>query len=102
MGTLPCDSGTFKATNTTRVATTMKVGDLLSSYSLLKKIIVYMNNEAMAICPPLHELLFLLSVIFLWNFRFLNMVHVLALVLRKHANMFAMILMFLLVFMRLV
>jgi hypothetical protein len=102
MGTLPCDSGTFEATNTTKVAMTMQVRDLLSSYNLLEKVIVYMKDEAMAICPPLHELLLLLSIIFLWNFQFLGMVHVLALLLAKRANMLVMILMFILVFMRLV
>ncbi len=74
----------------------------MSSFNLLEKVIVYMKDEAMAICPPLHELLLLLLVIFLWNFQFLDMVHVLALLLLKHANMLVMILMFLLVFMRLV
>jgi hypothetical protein len=76
--------GLFEATNKTRVAMTIQVGDLLSSYSLLNKIIVYMKDEAMAICPPLHGLLLLLLVIFFWNFQF----HVLALLLAKHANMF--------------
>jgi hypothetical protein len=101
---VPCHVivGLFEAINTTRVATIMQVGDVLSSFNLLEKVIVYMKDEAMAICPPLHELLLLLLVIFLWNFQFLDMVHVLALLLLKHANMLIMILMFLLVFVRLV
>jgi hypothetical protein len=94
--------GLFEAINTIRITMTMQVGDLLSSYNLLEKIIVYMKDEAMAICPPLHELLLMLSVIFLWNFQFLDMVHVLALLLAEHANMFAMMLMFLLAVVRLV
>jgi hypothetical protein len=73
--------GLFEATNKTRVAMTIQVGDLLSSYSLLNKVIVYMKDEA--ICPPLHELLLFWLVIFFWNFQF----HVLTLLLAKHANM---------------
>jgi len=54
--TMPCHviMGLFGVTDTSRVAMVAQVKDLLSSYNLVKKLIIYVKDEG----PPLHNFLF--------------------------------------------
>jgi hypothetical protein len=55
-----------------------------------------------AIFPPSHKHLLLVLVAFFWHFQLFGRVHVLVMLSTKHANMLKMILMYVLVFTRLV